>query len=129
MGLLDDMMGSVAGAGGMTQLTQVLGNGGLQQILGQLQGGGLEQVVSSWIGAGANLPVSSDQLHAILGSETVTRIAQSMGVDSHQVAGMLPDLVNHLTPNGQLPHNIGDLLNDPAITGGLSSLLGGFLKT
>ena len=129
MGLLDDMMGSVAGAGGMTQLTQVLGNGGLQQILGQLQGGGLEQVVSSWIGTGANLPVSNDQLHAVLGSDMVANLAQSLGVDSRQVAGMLPDLVNHLTPNGQLPHNVGDLLNDPAVTGGLSSLLGGFLKT
>ncbi len=129
MGILDDMMGQIGGAGGMTQLTQLLGNGGLQNILAKLQGGGLEQVVSSWIGTGANLPVSSDQLHAVLGSDMVTNLAHSLGIDSHQVAGLLPDLVNHLSPNGQLPHNIGDALNDPAITDGLSSILGGFLKT
>ena len=129
MGLLDDVMGAAGGAGGMTQLTQVLGNGGLQQILGQLQSGGLEQVVSSWIGTGANLPISSDQLHGVLGSDMVSNLAKSLGVDTHQVAGMLPDVVNHLSPNGQLPHNIGDMLNDPAISGGLSSLLGGFFKT
>ena len=129
MGFLDDMMGQVGGAGGMTQLTQLLGNGGLQQIVGQLQSGGLEQAVTSWIGTGANLPISSDQLHNVLGSDTVTRIAQSLGVDSHQVAGMLPDLINHLTPNGQLPHNVGEALNDLGSSGALGSLLGGFLKT
>lgn len=64
-------------------------------------------VVASWVGTGQNLPISAEQLHSILGSEQVAAIAQKVGVSpadaSSVLAKMLPEVVNHLTPNGQVP--------------------------
>ena len=107
-----------------------LGNGGLQAMLSQFEQGGLGQVAQSWIGNGANLPVSTEQLQAVLGSEKVTALAQSLGIDTSQVAAALPGLVDHLTPGGQLPlGNIEDMLGQAVNSGALGNLLGGLFKS
>lgn len=87
--------------------------GGLGGLLQSLQGAGLGQVAQSWIGTGANLPISADQLSQVLGNERIGQIAQQLGLApehvSEQLAGMLPDVVDRLTPSGQLPEGgLGD---------------------
>lgn len=98
--------------------------GGLQGLLGKLQGSGLGDQVASWVGTGENLPLGADQLHQALGSEQVAAIAQQAGIPAEQATGglaaMLPDIINHLTPNGQVPQE-----ND--LQPGLGGLLGKFL--
>lgn len=100
-------------------------NGGLDGLLKKFQSGGLGDVVASWVGTGENLPVSAQQIQAVLGSEQVAAIASKLGVDPQQVASqiaqVLPGLVSKLTPNGQMPEG-GDLLAKGA------DLLKGFLK-
>ena len=116
MGLLDNIVGQVAGqalGGGNAQslvgpLLQALGNGGLQNLIGQLTQGGLGNVVQSWVSTGANLPVSADQLQQALGSSDLAqKLAQQVGLngaDLHgALANVLPGLVDHLTPGGQVP--------------------------
>jgi uncharacterized protein YidB (DUF937 family) len=134
MSLLNDFINAAGGGGGIAadleQLTGHLGNGGLQAMLGQFEQGGLGQVAQSWIGNGANLPVSTEQLQAVLGSEKVTALAQSLGIDTSQVAAALPGLVDHLTPGGQLPlGNIEDMLGQAVNSGALGNLLGGLFKS
>ncbi|MBP7229820.1 MAG: DUF937 domain-containing protein [Moraxellaceae bacterium] len=132
MGLLDEvgkMLGGAqsGGASDMLALGQQLlsQNGGLDGLLKKFQSGGLGDVVASWVGTGENLPVSAQQIQAVLGSEQVAAIASKLGVDPQQVASqiaqVLPGLVSKLTPNGQMPEG-GDLLAKGA------DLLKGFLK-
>lgn len=101
------------------------GLGGLGGLLGSLQNAGLGQIVDSWIGTGQNQPVSGDQLAQALGDDQLSGLAQTAGIPQSDIAGhlaqILPGLVDHLTPNGQVPASDGDLGSE------IGSLLGGFL--
>ena len=107
------LMNQGGGAGGAA--------GGLGGLLQQLQGAGLGDQVKSWVGTGPNMPVSADQIMAALGHGQVQQMAQQLGVQPQQAAGglaaMLPELINHLTPNGAVPAQ-----ND------LSGMLGSLMK-
>jgi uncharacterized protein YidB (DUF937 family) len=143
MGLLDAALGSVLGGGGsgggQGQLLQVvlgmLGNdsagGGLGGLVQQAQKAGLGDVVNSWIGTGQNQPISPDQLGGLLGGllggqGQVASMAQQAGMAPGDLLGqlsqMLPQVVDKLTPQGQVPAgglgNIGDLLGQLGGAGG-----------
>ena len=83
-------------------------------MLQSFQQGGLGHVFQSWIGTGQNLPLSPDQLHGTVGSEWISKIVQATGLPQAQVeqhlSTLLPQIVDHLTPNGQLPQ--GDIGNE-----------------
>ena len=80
--------------------------GGIQGLAQRLQQAGLGDVVNSWIGTGQNRPIGPRQLEEALPGE-VTDISQQAGVPPQQggslLAQLLPRLINHLTPNGQVP--------------------------
>jgi uncharacterized protein YidB (DUF937 family) len=126
MGILDSIVGAAGGGGasGLTPgggtasaaiVTQVLallrGQGGatngLSSLLQAFEGGGLGHIFQSWVGTGQNLPVSPDQIQNVLGnSGLLQRIAQATGMQPGDVAqhlsAVLPQIVDHLTPNGQI---------------------------
>lgn len=93
---------------GMLQGGQGGAAGGLQSIIGQLTKAGLGQQVQSWVGTGQNMPVSADQLAQAFGPGQMQQWAQQLGLNHEQTAGglaaALPEIINHLTPNGQVPH-------------------------
>jgi uncharacterized protein YidB (DUF937 family) len=116
MGLLDGVLGAVLGGGqagaAQSPLTAVLGallqqHGGLGGLVGALTQGGLGQQVQSWISTGQNMPVSGPQISQALGHANVAQIAQQLGLEHGQagniLAQVLPQLIDHLTPNGALP--------------------------
>ena len=84
---------------------------GLAGLLQQLAQGGLGAQTSSWINPGENQPVSGDQLHHALGSEQVAALAQKVGLPPDQITGLLaqvlPQIIDHLTPHGQIPEGGG----------------------
>ena len=141
MGLLDSVLGSVigqvaggrqGGGAGADILMQVMGGllnqgGGLGALLQQLQKGGLGEVAASWVGTGHNLPVSADQLQSVLGGDQIGALAQQAGLSQGdlmgQLAHMLPQVVDRLTPNGQLPASDG-----ADLSGMLSTVLGGLMR-
>lgn len=94
---------------------------GVDDLLGSLNGGGLGDVVSSWLGSGSNQAIGADQLGSILGSGVLEQFAAKAGVGADQagsvLAGVLPELINQLSPKGQAPD-----------AGNLGSLLGGVLS-
>jgi len=81
--------------------------GGLDGVLQSLQGCGLGDTVNSWIGTGHNLPVTGEQLQSALGSGVVQDLAAKLGVSPSDAAShlsqLLPGIVDHLTPNGEVP--------------------------
>jgi uncharacterized protein YidB (DUF937 family) len=83
------------------------GSGGLGGILNALKGQGLEDVVSSWLGGGGNKAISPSQLESALGSDTISQFASKAGVGGAEasavLAGLLPELVDSLSPKGDLP--------------------------
>src|SRR5262245_61047136 len=96
-------------------------NGGLEGVLGKLRQGGLGQQADSWVSTGQNMNISADQLQQIFGSSTMRDLASRLGVREDQagsaMAQMLPDVINNLTPQGQVPENSNDEIAD-----GLSAL-------
>ncbi len=93
---------------------QVGGITGLQQMFQQK---GLGGIISSWVGTGQNSPISSEQLQSVLHSDALQSVAQRAGIDPSQLTSamtqLLPHVVDHLTPNGQVPdgNTLTELMN------------------
>jgi uncharacterized protein YidB (DUF937 family) len=137
MGLLDMALGMLGGGQQGQQndpkamlLQAALGmlanssqGGGLQGLLGAFQNAGLGNAVNSWVGTGENQPISGAQVQQALGGGQLQQLAEAAGM-SHEgaashLAEMLPNLINQLTPNGQVPEGgLGD------ITAMLTKLMG-----
>ena len=146
MGLMDSIKGllgggdGAGGAGGdiMGALTGLLGGegaigsklGGLSGILGKFTDSGMGDKVQSWLGQGDNDPLTPDEVETALGKDTIDEMAAEAGDTPEDMksglAGMLPGLVDKLTPDGNIPGagQIGDLLGKLDI----GKLLGGFGK-
>lgn len=129
------MLGQGGGGGGLgAALGGALGGGGggaagglggLAGLVEQFSRAGLGDVVNSWVGTGQNLPVSPDQIGQVLGGDTVRGMAGQLGLDPGDLLGQLsqalPQVVDKLTPQGQIPQgDIGGM-------GDLGGLLGGLL--
>ena len=93
--------------------------GGLQGLVSRFQEAGLGNVINSWIGSGPNAPITGAQVQQALGEGHLQQIAEESGVEQNDAAeklsGMLPDLVDKLTPAGHIPKgglgNMSDLLD------------------
>jgi uncharacterized protein YidB (DUF937 family) len=127
MGLLDGLLGSVLGGmldgGGQrpqqSPLLQIAlqllqQNGGLEGLLGKFQQAGYAEQAQSWVSTGRNLPISPEVLQQVLGGGQLGQIAQQLGVDHGQAAGdlasLLPQVVDGLTPQGQVSADSDDLV-------------------
>lgn len=81
--------------------------GGLGGLLDKLQSAGHGETVKSWLGPGQNQPIQPGQLQSALGQKTVSEAAQQAGMTDQdflsQLAQVLPQFVDQLTPNGRIP--------------------------
>lgn len=109
-GAMPGMMGSGGGTGGMglgQGLAAAGGLAGLASLLGRFQNAGLGQQAQSWVSNGPNQQVSPDQLQSVFGDGEIQQMSQQTGLPRQDLLGQLsqhlPELVNRLTPNGQLP--------------------------
>jgi uncharacterized protein YidB (DUF937 family) len=100
-------------AGDQPKLGQEVSNlvnperGGLAGLVEQFQAKGLGPIIQSWVGTGPNQPITAQQIMQVLGNEKISQIATRAGLDpivvSQQLATILPQVINHLTPGGKLP--------------------------
>ena len=141
MGLLDGILTSLCGGGappGQSSLGAVLndlgaGNqarstslltvamsllqqhGGISGVLEKFRQNGMAQHVESWVGNGPNLAISSEQVQQVFGSSSIgnaaAQLGQSHGQTTAALAQIVPELVNHLTPQGHVPSNIEEVLS------------------
>jgi hypothetical protein len=118
---LESMFGQLMGGRGDKE--------GLENLLGKLRQQGMGEQVDSWVSTGPNQPVEPHQVQAAFGEEQLHGMAQQFGMPTGALGGilaqLLPELVNRLTPNGQMPQSL------PGGLGGLggiaASVLGGLL--
>lgn len=137
MGIFDSVTGALGGAQGagggvgkaaLIQIVlQTLSNssatgGGLGGLVGKFQSSGLGDIVNSWISTGPNQAITAEQLQRVLGSDLISQVAAKLGISPQkagaELAETLPDVVDKMTPNGQLPAGGG--------FGDLGALLGRF---
>jgi uncharacterized protein YidB (DUF937 family) len=112
--VLGMLQGRQSGGGGM--LGNVLGGmlgggqggaaGNLGALLEQFQKAGLGQQAASWVSTGQNQPISAGDIGKVFGNDMLAQIAKQAGVSqgdaSTGLAQLLPQLVDQLTPNGEL---------------------------
>jgi uncharacterized protein YidB (DUF937 family) len=141
MGLFDTIVGALQGKAGATLgaegasgnlLESVIGminhpeTGGLAGLVQKLSAGGLGEQVASWVGTGKNLPVSAEQIQSMLGSSGLRDIAAKFGLNTSDIAGqlsgLLPQVVDKLTPDGQVPE--GNIDFSKLASSALSGLFG-----
>jgi uncharacterized protein YidB (DUF937 family) len=107
-GGLGGMLGGMLG-GGNNQAQATPDVGGLGGILDAFQKGGLGHIADSWVGTGENLPVHADQVTQVFGQDKIAQMANQLGMSHGDVSGglaqILPQLINHVTPNGQVPQD------------------------
>ena len=121
-GLLGSLMGGMQGSGGGTQQNPLLQialqlmqqNGGLQGMLAKFQQAGYGAQADSWVSTGQNQAISADALSQVLGQGQLGQIAQQLGMTHGSAAGglasMLPQLIDGMTPHGQVPDDHNDMV-------------------
>ncbi|MFD3931697.1 YidB family protein [Streptomyces sp. NPDC058614] len=103
-GILGALLQSLAGGSGS-------GSGGsgnpLGGLLEMLTKSGLTAQKDSWVGTGENQSVTGAQIQQALPDETLKQVAEQAGVTPDQaatsIAETLPQAVDKLSPNGELP--------------------------
>jgi uncharacterized protein YidB (DUF937 family) len=133
MGTLDGILGALSGLVGdqsaagpgqaaptggslmSTALQLLQQNGGIPGVLAKFQQAGLAKEAQSWVSTGSNLPISGDQLQKVLGSGLIGQIASQLGLShgeaGQQLASLLPQVIDKMTPQGTVGTDHGDLLS------------------
>ena len=85
----------------------MLKSGGLQKLVSGFQEKGMGEQADSWVSSGQNKPVSGGDMKVVLGEQEVKQVAEQAGIPEDEAADVLakvvPEVVNGLTPNGQVP--------------------------
>jgi len=121
---LEQLQGHQQGAllGAVSSL--ITSSGGLSGIIKKFEQNGLGGHVQSWIGKGENKPITGQHVEQVFGADQIQQVAQQTGTEPGQasglIAGILPQIVNKLTPHGQT-------ISDSEAHHGLSSLVSGGL--
>jgi uncharacterized protein YidB (DUF937 family) len=105
-GLSDMLKGGLGGllAGGAAG--SIL-TGGLGDLLNQFQQKGLGDKADSWVANGPNKQIAPGDLANALGADQIESLTSQSGLSRDELlqglSKYLPDVVNHLTPDGRLP--------------------------
>jgi uncharacterized protein YidB (DUF937 family) len=117
MSLLDKVTSIFGGAEGeqgglMSNVMKMLTDeqtGGLAGLVKVFEEKGLNDIISSWVGTGENKAITPDQIQNGLGLERLQQLTEGLGLSVDDVkaklAGVLPGLIDKLTPEGKLPEN------------------------
>lgn len=123
--------GGSQGGGLGDVLSQVLGGagggasgagaaGGLGALLEQFQRAGFGAEADSWVARGQNRPLPADALERVFGRDAMAEIARRAGVSeadaSRGLAQVLPEMVDHVTPDGEVPKDEQLLAGVDALT-------------
>lgn len=106
-GLSDVLKGGLGGllAGGAAG--SIL-SGGLGDLLNQFQQKGLGDAANSWVSNGPNKQIAPGDLANALGADQIDSLSSQSGLSRDELlkglSQYLPDVINHLTPDGRLPN-------------------------
>jgi uncharacterized protein YidB (DUF937 family) len=82
-------------------------SGGLGDLLKQFQQSGQGETANSWVSPGPNKPISPGDLASALGADQINGLMSQSGLSREELLNglsqHLPEVINHLTPDGRLP--------------------------
>ena len=82
-------------------------SGGLNDLLKQFQQSGHSDTANSWIGTGANKAIAPNDLASALGADKINALMTQSGMSRDDLlqglSQYLPQVVDHLTPEGRVP--------------------------
>ncbi len=130
MGLIGSLLRMFLGRSGGGMLGKLMGGpllgiiigmmrkkGGLGGMLDKFRGAGMEKKADSWVSSGPNEEITPDEVEQAMGRDELERIAKETGLSVEDVrerlAKALPEAVNQVTPDGQLPddNKLGGILD------------------
>ena len=81
--------------------------GGLEGLLNRFRDHGFDDAVRSWISTGKNFTLTPQDIDRVMGPSQIETLAREANVGPREaateVAALLPQLVDKLTPAGHLP--------------------------
>lgn len=82
-------------------------SGGLGDLLNQFQQSGQGDAANSWVSQGPNKEIAPGDLANALGSDKINHLMSQSGLSREELLSglsqQLPEVINHLTPDGRLP--------------------------
>jgi uncharacterized protein YidB (DUF937 family) len=106
-GGLGGLLGGLLGGGQQSQAGGGAMAAGLAALVQQFSGAGYGRQAQSWVGSGQNQPIDPNALMQVFGRDRLAALAQqhNMPMDA-MLSGLseqLPQAVDEMTPDGQLP--------------------------
>lgn len=102
-GLLQGGLGGLLAGGAAGSVL----SGGLGDLLKQFQQNGHGEAANSWVGSGPNQKISPDVLSKVLTEDQIKMLTEQTGMSREDLVAalsqQLPDVINHLTPQGRVP--------------------------
>lgn len=90
-------------------------NGGVKEVLLRFEQKGFGAQADSWVSTGANQSLKAEEIDEVVGGEELSRMSRKLGVTEREVAlglaDILPELVDQLTPDGNVPPEANDALD------------------
>lgn len=95
-------------------------NGGMGQVLDRFRQKGFGRQAQSWVQAGDNDGIDERAVEQVVGQPELQQMAQRLGVPEQEVAQafaeIMPEMVDQLTPQGSLPPQADEVLDESAQT-------------
>jgi uncharacterized protein YidB (DUF937 family) len=90
-------------------------NGGVGGVLERFRQKGYGQHADSWVSTAGNRELRAEEADEVVGGEELSRVAHKLGVPEREVAlgfaEIVPQLVDQLSPGGQIPPEADDALD------------------
>ena len=91
-------------------------NGGMGAVLDRFRQQGLGKQAQSWVSTGPNDGIDDRAVEQVVGSGELQQMAQRLGVPESEVAQafaeIMPNMVDQLTPSGELPPEADDVIDE-----------------
>ena len=91
-------------------------NGGMGAVLDRFRQQGFGRQAQSWVATGANDGIDERAVEQVVGAGELQQMAQRLGVPEQEVAQafaeIMPQMVDHLSPQGQLPREADEVLDE-----------------
>jgi uncharacterized protein YidB (DUF937 family) len=91
-------------------------NGGMGAVLDKFRQKGMSSQAQSWMSTGDNQPIDGQAVEQVVGQDELRQMAQRVGVPEEEVAQafaeIMPEMVDKMTPEGQLPQEADDVLDE-----------------
>lgn len=91
----------------LDQLSKGVSGTALGDILERFRGAGAGSKVDSWVGTGPNQPIGPSDVETAIDEDTLTSLSMQTGLSRDELIARitkdLPEAVNEMTPNGELP--------------------------